>query len=171
MKTKAIIGLGNPGQKYFYTRHNIGFRVVDAIVYKYHETWSEKKEMMYASIRMDDGEVIHVIKPMTFMNSSGRVLPFLIKKGITPEEIVVVHDELEKPLGNVSLKIGGSARGHNGLRSIIETIGKDFWRLRFGIGRPEHKEMVSQYVLSRFSPEEEDQLGGLIEKSIEILQI
>jgi PTH1 family peptidyl-tRNA hydrolase len=171
MKIRAIIGLGNPGQKYFYTRHNIGFRVVDALVAKYHGSWSEKKDVLYATIQGPNDSLIHIIKPLTFMNNSGRVLPFLTKKGVLLEEIVVVHDELEKSFGNVSLKMGGSARGHNGLRSIIDMVGKDFWRLRFGIGRPERKELVGQYVLSDFSREEEDQLDGLIEKAISILQI
>ena len=105
----------------------------------------------------------------TFMNSSQKVLPFLQKKGIRSEEILVIHDELEKAFGKVSIKFGGSARGHNGLRSIIGTIGKDFWRLQFGVGRPDRSEDVGNYVLMPFSQEEEECIGELIEKSVDLI--
>lgn len=152
---KAIIGLGNPGPKFYNQRHNIGFRVVDMLAESYHGTWQTKDEMEYVEIMIGDRRMI-LIKPLTFMNSSGRVIPFLTKKGIKPENILVVHDELEKPFGSLGIKVGGSARGHNGLRSIIAVCGPDFVRLRFGIGRPEKKEQVGDYVLSNFSEDSAD---------------
>ena len=162
---KAIIGLGNPGNKFFHTRHNIGFRILDAIAGRLHVSWGSNDLMDYAETFMGDTGKIILIKPKTFMNSSGKVIPFLTKKGIKPEEILVVHDELEKPFGNIGIKLGGSAKGHNGLRSIIGVIGKDFWRARFGIGRPENQD-VSDYVLDRFSPKEEQEIPALIEELI-----
>ena len=170
---KAIIGLGNPGAKYRKTRHNIGFRVLDAFVEKFGVSWNDSDSMSHTSVMITsfdaDGfsvpRVVHFVKPLTFMNSSGRVIPFLQKKGIKGDEILVVHDELEKKFGKMSIKFGGSARGHNGLRSIESVIGKDYWRLRFGIDRPEDKNQVSNYVLARFSADEEAALEGLIEKA------
>ena len=103
------------------------------------------------------------------MNRSGEVISFLQKKGIKSDEILVIHDELEKPFGNLSIKFGGSAKGHNGLRSIISVVGQDFWRLRFGIGRPDNKENISEYVLSPFSTQEESEIPNLIDKAVNLI--
>jgi len=146
---KVIIGLGNPGHRYKNTRHNIGFLILDALAEKYQAQWHIKDNREIAYIQIN-GKSLLLIKPQTFMNSSGNVIPALIKDGIKPDNILVIHDELEKPLGKIEFKTGGSHRGHNGLRSIIEKCGADFHRLRFGIGRPEHKEDVPEYVLSNF---------------------
>ncbi|MBU1007620.1 aminoacyl-tRNA hydrolase [Candidatus Dependentiae bacterium] len=164
---KAIIGLGNPGAKYYHTRHNIGFRVVDSFAERYGAQWGEVELMQYAGALLPDRlKPVYLIKPLTFMNNAGRVLPFLLMKGIKPEQILVVHDELEKPFGKLSIRFDGSARGHNGLRSIIGVVGNGFWRLRFGIGRPEKKSLVGDFVLSRFSQEEEEDIMRLIEEAI-----
>lgn len=168
---RAIIGLGNFGGKYEKTRHNIGFRVVDRFAEQYGASWTES-ELMEHAVVMCGGEIvrsIHLIKPLTYMNSSGRVMPFLVKKGIKPEEILVVHDELEKPFGKIAIRWNGSPRGHNGLRSIGGMIGKEFWRLRFGIGRPEMKSQVGNYVLSKFLPEEEEKISLLIEEAVALI--
>jgi PTH1 family peptidyl-tRNA hydrolase len=160
---KVIIGLGNPGSKYYTTRHSIGFCILDALVEKHNLVWQKSDLMEYAELRND--AVIYFIKPMTYMNSSGKVIPWLQKKGIKSEDIMVIHDDLEKKFGSISIKQGGSARGHNGLRSIIGMIGQNFWRLRFGIGRPENKEDVGDYVLESFSKDEEPQILELINKA------
>lgn len=166
---RAIIGLGNPGPKFTHTRHNAGFLVVDELAEKYHGSWQEKGNLLYAQIAIADKQIL-LIKPLTYMNESGKVIPFLQKKGIKPEEILVIHDELEKPFGKLAFKQSGSHRGHNGLRSIIGVVGPDFYRLRFGIGRPERKEDVADYVLARFDePDEEilakiDEAASMIEK-------
>ncbi len=167
MNYKAIIGLGNPGPQYFYTRHNIGFRIVDELVALDGGTWKKRDEMEYAEVRIHDTSVI-VIKPQTFMNNSGRVCSFLQKKGITNKQLLVVHDELEKPFGHLSIKEGGSAKGHNGLKSIIGVYGQEFWRLRFGIGRPENKDEVPDYVLARFK-ESKEQVDAEIRKAVELI--
>ena len=146
---KAIIGLGNPGSQYVYTRHNIGFKVVDALAQQYHVQWIQKENMMLAEISIDGSKIL-LIQPQTYMNNSGRVMNYLSKQGIKAENTLVVHDELEKKFGSLIIKQGGSHKGHNGLKSIISVAGLDFWRLRFGIDRPEHKEEVPQYVLANF---------------------
>ena len=146
---KAIIGLGNPGSQYVYTRHNIGFKVVDALAQQYHVQWIQKENMMLAEISIDGSKIL-LIQPQTYMNNSGRVMNYLSKQGIKAENTFVVHDELEKKFGSLIIKQGGSHKGHNGLKSIISVAGLDFWRLRFGIDRPEHKEEVPQYVLANF---------------------
>ncbi len=156
---KAVIGLGNPGKKFEMTRHNIGFRVVDALVDRYHGSWQQKNLMELSSIELDGHKLI-VIKPQTFMNASGKVIPDLLKQGIKPEQILVIHDELELPFGKIAIRLGGSARGHNGLKSIIEACGPDFYRMRWGIARPEHKEEVPDYVLKPFAqPTQEIEKG------------
>lgn len=164
----AIIGLGNPGPQYSFNRHNIGFLVLDMLSDRYSGSWQKKELMELSSIRINEQKVI-LIKPQTFMNDSGKVIPFLNKQGIKAENILVVHDELEYKFGKIKIRFGGSARGHNGLRSIIQHCGKDFYRLRFGIGRPEQKEMVGSYVLQNFT-ESAEELEKLIEQAVEILE-
>lgn len=152
---KAIIGLGNPGPKYTFTRHNIGFRILDALADAHHLSW-QKKDNAEIAILEQSGKKILLLKPQTFMNDSGKVIHGLLKQGIKPENILVVHDELEQPFGALKLRMGGSARGHNGLKSIIAACGDQFARLRFGIGRPEVKEDVPNYVLEKFKENPED---------------
>ena len=165
---KAIIGLGNIGPKYSRNRHNIGFMILDALADKYHAHFSIEKNMEVASISIHDKTIL-LCKPQTFMNNSGEIIPNLAKKGIKSENIIVVHDELEKPFGSITLKIGGSSKGHNGLKSIIQFCGLKFMRLRFGIGRPESKDMVPAYVLQNFN-EPEDQLYQNINKAVDMIE-
>ncbi len=147
---KAIIGLGNPGKQYYYNRHNIGFRILDALADYYHTPWHTQDTMQTATIHVNNRSII-LIKPQTFMNASGAVIPFLSKQGITPATILVVHDELELPFAKLKFKYGGSAKGHNGLKSIIQYAGPNFNRLSCGIARPLHREDVPAYVLQNFT--------------------
>jgi len=165
---KAIIGLGNPGPKYYYNRHNIGFQIVDKLAERFGGVWEVKQKMEITTININ-GKNVFLLKPQTFMNLSGEVIPFLQKKGIKAEHILVVHDELEFPFGKIKIREGGSARGHNGLRSIIQFCGKDFVRLRFGIGRPSIKAMVGDYVLQNFSEPPED-VERLIDEAADLIQ-
>ena len=160
----AIIGLGNPGPAYYHNRHSIGFRVVDVLADKYGASWRSRDDMELAEFVLHNKNVV-LIKPQTFMNSSGRVIPFLLKRGIKPENILVVHDEIEMPFGKIAFKLGGSARGHNGLKSIIASCGDQFYRVRCGVGRPENKEDVPKYVLQNFS-ESPDKIEKLISDAI-----
>jgi PTH1 family peptidyl-tRNA hydrolase len=164
---QLIIGLGNPGAKYKKNRHNIGFLVVDALAEHYHAVWQHKDQYDRADIKINDKNVI-LLKPLTFMNASGNILPAFTKKGIKPEQILVVHDEMEKPLGSLQIRLGGSARGHNGLKSIMNHISADFYRLRFGVGRPERKEDVSDWVLGNFDASD-GQLQHFIAQAVDLV--
>ena len=168
---KLIIGLGNPGRSYYYHRHSIGFRVLDALAAQQSAAWHKKNNMEIAEISLH-GRTVTLVKPQTYMNSSGEVLAAFKKQGIMPDQILVVHDELELPFGKLAFKMGGSAKGHNGLKSIISLLGADtFHRLRFGIGRPLVKEDVPDYVLENFSENSTeiekriDEAVGMIESS------
>lgn len=146
---KVIIGLGNPGRAYYHNRHNIGFRVVEALAHAHHGSFKTVGEMELAEITVNN-KLYYLTLPQTFMNASGKVLPFFTKKGIKAEHLLVVHDELELPFEKMKFKFGGSSKGHNGLKSIINTIGPDFYRLAIGIGRPVNRDDVPDYVLENF---------------------
>jgi peptidyl-tRNA hydrolase, PTH1 family len=170
MSIKAVIGLGNPGKQYQLTRHSIGFLVADALVDRYGGDWHARDEMLIAEISVESKKIL-VIKPQTFMNNSGRVIPFLAKQGIKPDEIVVVHDELEFPFGKVTSKKGGSARGHNGVKSLIAAMGEDFYRVRCGIDRPADRAQVPNYVLQPFR-ESDLEIGQMVEKAVtEVIKV
>lgn len=164
---KAIIGLGNPGDRYYKTRHSIGYRIVDTLVTQCGEQWHDRGTLQVADIMVHDRPII-IVKSNSFMNDSGKVVPYLLKKGIKPEEMLVVHDELEKPFSTMSVKVGGSHRGHNGLRSIIGVCGDNFYRLRIGIGRPADKVEVPHYVLASFDQIEVD-VQQVIADAVEFL--
>jgi PTH1 family peptidyl-tRNA hydrolase len=165
---KVIIGLGNPVKQYEYTLHNIGFLVVDTLADKHAVNWQSRDNMLHATIMLC-GKKIILIKPQTFMNNSGAVASWLTKQGIKPENMLVIHDELEKPYAKVTIRIGGSARGHNGLRSLIQACGPDFIRLRCGIGRPERKEEVGDYVLEKFNEPTHD-IAHMIDRAIMLIE-
>ena len=166
---KAIIGLGNPGPQFLNTRHNAGFLVLDALADKYSASWQKRDNMLLAEVDID-GQQILLIKPQTFMNNSGQVIPFLSKKGIKPENILVVHDELELPFGKIAFKTGGSARGHNGLRSLIAAMSDAFGRIRVGVGRPAEPAQVPDYVLERFK-ESPEQVQESIDKALQLIKV
>ena len=169
---KAIIGLGNPGERFVYTRHNIGFRVVDMLAQAYDAAWSSKPKMEYAEISVQ-GKTVYLIKPQTFMNTSGDIIPFLLKKGIKAEEILVVHDEMEKKFGTLTISQGTSHKGHNGLKSIMAHVGNNFHKLRCGIGRPEERQDVGDYVLSKFNEttkQVDDFIHAATSRIIDLLQ-
>lgn len=165
---KAIIGLGNPGQKYYYNRHSIGFRILDALCDQKNCSWTTHDKFDLSQININNKKIL-LIKPTTFMNSSGEVIPILQKKGITCQNLLVIHDELELPFGEIKFKFGGSARGHNGLKSIISFCGQDFSRLRIGISRPENKALVPDYVLQNFS-QSDAELKNIIDKAIQQIE-
>lgn len=146
---KVIIGLGNPGRKFYNNRHNIGFRVVEELSKQFGGSFKKIDEMELAQVNIYDNSY-YLVMPQTFMNSSGKILSYFTKKGISAENILVIHDELELPYGKVKFKMGGSHKGHNGLKSIIQQIGPDFARLALGIGRPQNREEVPNYVLEDF---------------------
>jgi PTH1 family peptidyl-tRNA hydrolase len=173
--------LGNPGEEYRGNRHNAGRLLAEALPFFPSLDWKKKYKGRYAAL---DGnrlrpyapagenppERIHLLLPETYMNRSGdSVIAAAAFFTIKPEHILVVHDELELSLGQVSLKFSGGLGGHNGLRSLKARLGTaDFWRLRIGIGRPNHDD-ISLWVLSDFSPPEREVLGPVLEAAAGVL--
>ncbi|MEC8066377.1 MAG: aminoacyl-tRNA hydrolase [Pseudomonadota bacterium] len=162
-----VVGLGNPGSKYENNRHNIGFKAVDDIFHRFSfSAWSQKFNADMAKGSIDQHKVV-LLKPMTYMNNSGEsVQKAMAYFKIKPENVIVLHDELDLPPLKVRYKLGGGNGGHNGLKSIQQRIGTaDFYRFRIGVGHPGSKERVSGYVLSDFSKTEipyfEDLCGDL----------
>jgi len=137
------VGLGNPGRAYERTRHNIGFLVADELARRHGGSWRRRKRAEAAPVWLGSTEVT-LLKPTTFMNNSGSALA-----GYRTEDLILVHDDLDLPPGDVRVKVGGGAGGHNGLRSIIQHLGPDFVRVRVGIGRPPAGVSGTDYVLSR----------------------
>ena len=164
---KLFVGLGNPGERYKLTRHNVGFMVLDKLIQKSTvEGWDKKFDSFFNKIIIDQKSII-LLKPLTFMNVSGHAVQ-KVKNfyGIDPDNIVIIHDDIDLELGKIKLKKGGGDGGHNGLKSIIKLIGSEFNRIRIGIGRPE-KISVSSYVLNNFREEEVPLLKKIILKSCE----
>lgn len=161
---KVIIGLGNPGNRFAYNRHNIGFMVVDELALRHGGQWRGQDTVEYCAIDIN-GSTITLVKPQTFMNESGRVGAWLKNRGLSSENMLVVHDELELPFGRVAIKRGGSAKGHNGVRSLIEHVGDAFVRVRCGIDRPKERTQVADYVLGNFT-EGEPQVQQLIAAAV-----
>ena len=169
-----FVGLGNPGKEYDGTRHNIGFEAADALARASSASdFKEKFSGVWTKGRLG-GEDIVILKPMTFMNLSGQsVQPAAAFFKVTPGEIVVLHDELDLPFGDVRLKKGGGHAGHNGLRSMIERLGTpDFARVRLGIGRPPagFRGEVADYVLSRFDGIERVTVGDVITRATAMVE-
>lgn len=155
---KLLVGLGNPGAKYELTRHNAGFLVIDRLAERYGAgAWNQKFEGQFSRCDID-GESCVLLKPMTFMNLSGKSVQQaqkFFKIDIT--DVVVVHDDIDVPFGKVKARQGGGNGGHNGIRSIIQCAGRsDFQRIKLGVGRPVEKEDgdVVSWVLNRFSDEQ-----------------
>lgn len=157
-------GLGNPGEKYARTRHNIGFMAVDAIA-RAHGFSADRKahQALVADGRLGTEKIL-IIKPQTYMNESGRAIGEAMRYyKCNPDEVIVFHDELDLVPGKIRLKTGGGHAGHNGLRSMHEHIGPDYRRVRLGIGHPGDKSKVSGYVLHDFAKADQDWLNPLID--------
>jgi peptidyl-tRNA hydrolase, PTH1 family len=163
---KLIVGLGNPGQQYEKTRHNAGFLFLDCIVSERHISWSNKPDFQgLISEYIIGNEKVLLLKPQTFMNRSGQSVGKVARYyKILPEEILVIHDELDFEAGVAKLKKDGGHAGHNGLRDIVAHLGtNDFYRLRIGIGRPVAGLPVADYVLSAPSKNDLQQILLAIE--------
>ena len=185
---KVIAGLGNPGGEYSGSRHNIGFSLVDRLATTLKSgSWGSSggAEVAIADLPQCGGGSVRgwLVKPQTFMNRSGEPLGNLLRYfKVAPEELLVVHDEIDLPLGAVRLKFGGGDGGHNGLKSIASNLGtKDFSRLRLGVGRPLPgtfgdgapgvESGVSRWVLGRFPKEEYPAVEEMILKGVEAVQL
>jgi PTH1 family peptidyl-tRNA hydrolase len=170
---KIIIGLGNPGRKYERTRHNAGFMAVDEIARDLRFSLSQEKyHACIGKCRIGDEEAL-VVKPQTFMNESGRSVGAVLRYTYAkPADLIVVHDDLDVPLGAVRVKTGGGHGGHNGIRSIIEYIGTpDFIRVRVGVGRPAPGRDAADYVLSPFAAEERKAAAEAVETAAAAIKV
>lgn len=186
---KLIVGLGNPGEKYMGTRHNLGFETLDYFLKKYESvdksTWEESKKLksLTKKIKIKDNDML-LAKPQTFMNNSGVAVGLLLSYfKIEPTNLVVIHDELDLPLGKIQIRYGGGTAGHNGLESIIKSVGTDkFIRIRMGVGKPmrvdgkwfdiKNPRTIDNYVLQHFSESEYHDVKNMIkhvQKNLELL--
>jgi len=159
-----IVGLGNPGSKYENNRHNVGFMAVDAIAHRHSfAPWSKKFQGLVVDGRLGDEKVL-LLKPQTFMNLSGQSVGEAMRfHKLTVKDVVVLYDELDLAPGKVRVKTGGGAGGHNGIRSMDAHCGKDYRRVRIGIGHPGIKEMVTHHVLGDFAKADRDWLDPLLD--------
>ncbi len=171
---KLVIGLGNPGVEYERTRHNVGFRVVDKLAAKHGLKWNERRSRAVLASGMIGSEKVVLAKPLTFMNLSGQSVGELVRwYKISPEDILVVYDELDLPIGKVRMRARGSAAGHNGLRDIIAHLHTDeFARLRVGIGHPKNSRIQGRdHVLSAPSGDDRILLETGEDRAVEAIEI
>ncbi len=172
MNIFVIVGLGNPGPKYQWTRHNAGFLFLDRLANLENLSINRKNFSGLTGEWNNAGNRLILLKPQTFMNLSGQaVMQALQFYKLPMSQLIVAHDELDLPFGTVRLKQGGGHGGHNGLRSIMEQLGKgDFIRLRIGIGRPLHGDTVN-YVLGNIPPEQMEDLPRVLDGGLDMLEM
>ena len=172
-KSILIVGLGNPGKEFEKTRHNLGFMVIDAFAKSLEfERWIDKKDLHahISTSRQGDTQVI-IMKPTTYMNLSGDAVAAVLNfYKLSPDQVIVIHDELDMPFGQIRTRIDGSAAGHNGVKSIIESIGEDFGRIRIGIG-PKSPERIdsADFVLGRLTEDQQKLVKPMANEIITIL--
>ena len=171
---KLIVGLGNPGQQYRFTRHNAGAMFLETLCDDYKEELKAETKFFGMAGRINiNGQDIRLLFPSTFVNKSGQAVAAMVNYfKIKPIEVLVAYDELDLPVGTTRLKKGGGHGGHNGIRDIIKAIGsQDFNRLRIGIDHPGEARKVSNYVLNEPSKSDADQIQADIDKAISILPL
>ena len=167
-----LVGLGNPGPNSLNNRHNIGFKIIDAINNHFKLSKQKPKFKGLLTTGNIDSKKIYAIKPLTFMNNSGTAVKELIDYfKIDAKDVIVFHDDLDIEFGKIKAKFGGSSAGHNGIASIDKFIGKEYSRVRIGIGKPENKISVSDYVLNDFNEDEQVYLDTITNNIIESLSI
>ena len=168
-----VVGLGNPGDEYARTRHNVGAEVVELLARRHGARLKKnrKERALVDDVRVD-GKQLALAIPMTYMNDSGiAVLPIAKRYGVEPERIVVVHDELDLPPATLRVKEGGGLAGHNGLRSIKQHLHSDaFLRVRIGVGKPPSKERGADHVLSRVSKREREEMAVTLEEAADAVE-
>ena len=170
---KLIVGLGNPGAQYEGTRHNAGFWWVDQVCAETGSKLNLEAKFFGHAGKLKSNDEAWLLKPTTFMNASGRAVGAIAKfYKITPEQILVIHDELDLPPGTTKLKKGGGHGGHNGLKDIAAQLGTpDFWRLRIGIGHPGDKSQVANFVLHAPTRDEQTAIEQNIDQSTTLLPL
>ncbi|WP_288735635.1 aminoacyl-tRNA hydrolase [uncultured Enorma sp.] len=177
---RMVAGLGNPGDEYASTRHNAGFQTVDELARRAGVSyWKNQLGAEVAVTRVRDAEAedgareVVLVKPQSFMNTSGGPISKLCREyGVAPEELLVVHDELDIPEGDVRVKVGGGHAGHNGLRSIIDKLcSRDFNRIRFGIGEPPGKMPTADFVLKQLRGKEADAFADTVMRAADACEL
>ena len=167
-----FVGLGNPTPNSENNRHNIGFKIIDAINRKFNLSKQKPKFKGLLTTGNINEKKIYAIKPLTFMNNSGICIRELIEYfKIDAQNVIVFHDDLDIDFGKIKTKFGGSSAGHNGIESIDRFIGKDYSRVRIGIGKPKTKIAVTDYVLKDFDEDEKEELKKITDSIIESLSI
>ena len=165
-----LVGLGNPGPNNNNNRHNIGFRIIDAINQEFSLSKQKPKFKGLLTTGNIENKKVYAIKPLTFMNNSGVCIKELIEYfKINAKDVIVFHDDLDIDLGKVKAKFGGSSAGHNGIESIDKSIGKDYSRVRVGIGRPQNKSKVNNHVLEDFSENEEERIKDITDHIVKLV--
>ena len=165
-----LVGLGNPGSNYTNTRHNIGFKIIDAINSHFKLSKQKPKFKGLLTTGNIDEKKVYAIKPLTFMNNSGTAIKELIDYfKIDAKDVFVFHDDLDIDFGKIKTKFGGSSAGHNGIESIDKFIGKDYSRVRIGIGHPKKKKKVNNHVLEDFKEDEEEKINEITENIVKQL--
>jgi PTH1 family peptidyl-tRNA hydrolase len=169
---RLIVGLGNPGARYERNRHNVGFMAVDALIRRHEFAPLRGKFAGLIAEGTVGGERVYALKPQTYMNDSGDAVGAAARfYKIEPEAIAVIHDEIDLAPGKLRVKRGGGSAGHNGLRSIDDALGPDYWRVRVGVGHPGVKELVQPYVLQNFDAEEMAWVTPLVDAMAEALPL
>ena len=175
-----LVGLGNPGSNYTNTRHNIGFKIIDSINKKFNLSKQKPKFKGLLTTGNIGDKKVYAIKPLTFMNNSGVCIRELLEYfKFDAEDVIVFHDDLDVEFGKIKAKFGGSSAGHNGISSIDKFIGKDYSRVRIGIGKPKTPIQIEDYVLQNFDDDEligidkiskniTDSIGDLIKKKLDL---
>lgn len=167
-----LVGLGNPGPKYARHRHNVGSMAAEEIARRYDFAAARAKFQSYVASGVIAGEKVLLLRPKTYMNESGRAVGSALRfHKLKARDVVVMHDELDLVPGKVRVKKGGGAAGHNGLRSIASNIGRDYRRIRLGIGHPGDAHRVHRYVLSDFAKSETARVEAMIEAVAEALPL
>ena len=167
-----FVGLGNPSPDNENNRHNIGFKIIDAINQEFGLSKQKPKFKGLLTTGSIGNKKVYAIKPLTFMNNSGICIRELIEYfKIDAEDVIVFHDDLDVDFAKIKVKFGGSSAGHNGIESIDKFIGKDYSRVRVGIGKPEKKIEVSDFVLTNFTEEEKVDLEKVIQNIIDSMPI
>lgn len=167
-----VVGLGNPGREYAQTRHNVGFQIVTRLAEKHEQSFSRmQNEALVAAGRIGNVRVV-LAKPQTWMNESGRAVGSLVRfYKVEPARLLVIYDDLDIPVGALRLRSEGGSSGHKGMRSIIERLGtQEFPRLRVGIGRPPGRMDPADYVLQRFTRDEEALMDGVRDRAVEAIE-
>jgi len=164
----VIVGLGNPGQRYRHTRHNIGFDVIDALAQRHNIAVRQREAAALCGIGSIGPRRVLCAKPQTYMNASGQSVAPLVRCYLRQgESLIVVHDDIDLPLGTIKLKRQGGDAGHLGIRSIIAWLESDaFLRIRLGVGRPPRKEDIVDYVLSPFPAEAEEVRQTMVAQAV-----